>query len=186
MFYTYKVDDEIKLKEPMAYQAEELARGISEDYEYLNEFCPAPAAAVSLEEAQKLIESYNEWNRNLQGLYSLILVEDKIAGVFQLNKFDLINSTTEFGYWIFAKYQGRGIITRCFAAMLEYTFDELKFNRIEIKCAVANTKSQKIPERFGFTKEGILRQNQWLGDGFIDSILFSLLREEWEKPQNIS
>jgi ribosomal-protein-serine acetyltransferase len=181
MFYTYRVDEKIRLKEPMTHYAEELALGISQDYEYLNEFCPSPAAANSTEEAKKLIESYCEWNRTLQGLYSLILVENNIAGVFQLNRLDLINSTTEFGYWIFSKYQGKGLINKCCKAMLEYVFDELKFNRVEIKCAVENVKSQKIPEKFGFTREGILRQNQMLGEKWIDSILYSLLREEWEK-----
>lgn len=184
MFYTYKIDDEISLKEPMVYQAEELGAGISADYDYLREFCPAPATGNTLETARSLIENYCEQNRTLQGLYSLIIYQKQIAGVFQFNRFDFLNSTTEIGYWIFSKYQGKGLISRCCKSMLEYTFEELNFNRVEVKCAIANKKSQAIPRKFGFVEEGVLRQNEKLNGKFTDSILFSLLKEEWEKNKN--
>ncbi len=181
MFYTYKIDDEITLKEPMIYHSEALSLGINADYDYLKEFCPAPATGNTLEGATVLINNFCEQNRTLQGLYSLIFYKNEIAGVFQFNRFDFLNSTTEIGYWIFSKYQGLGIINRCAVPMIKYAFEELQFNRIEIKCAVENKKSQLIPQKLGFSKEGILRQAELINGKFLDTIIFSLLKEDWIK-----
>jgi ribosomal-protein-serine acetyltransferase len=180
MFYSYKVDDEITLREPMQYHAEELSQLIKDDYDYLKEFCPGLTSAHTKEVATALLDSYCETNRTLKGLYSLIFIENKIVGMIELNHFDFLNGTCEFGYWIFSKYQGRGIITRCCQSMLDYVFNELKFNRIEIKCGVLNERSQKIPQKLGFTKEGILRQNELVNGEYKDSVLYSMLREEWK------
>ncbi len=181
MFFSYKVDNEITLKEPTESYAAEFSKGVVEDYEYLSEFCSFPTVTRTETEANKLLAEYREVNKTLNGLHSLIIVENKLAGAFHLNRFDFFNSTTDFGYWLFSKYQGRGIITRCCEAMLEYSFNELRFNRIEIKCAADNLKSQIIPNKLGFQKEGVLRQNEWVNQRFSDSILFSMLREDWTK-----
>ena len=39
--------------------------------------------------------------------------------------------------------------------LLAYAFDELGLNQVEIACAEANTRSCAIPERLGFTREGL-------------------------------
>lgn len=184
MFFSYKIDNEITLKEPMEFYSEDFRRGIIENFDYLTQFCGFPADIQTKEGAIKTLEEYRTINRNLTGLHSLIIVDGKLAGSFQLNKFNLFNCTTEFGYWLFADFQGKGIISRCCEAMLDYSFNELNFNRIEIKCAVTNIKSQKIPKKFGFKEEGILRENEWLNGKFSDLILFSLLKSEWKNKKD--
>ena len=53
-------------------------------------------------------------------------------------------------------------------------------NRIQIQCAVGNTKSSNIPRRLGFTLEGIARAGELQADGrFSDIEVYSLLREEY-------
>ncbi|MBK9162321.1 MAG: GNAT family N-acetyltransferase [Acidobacteria bacterium] len=41
---------------------------------------------------------------------------------------------SEIGYWIDKAEEGQGIITRSTALLIEYAFEELKLNRIEIRC----------------------------------------------------
>lgn len=57
-------------------------------------------------------------------------------------------------------------------------FDRYSMNRIEIQCAANNLKSQGIPERLGFKKEGIKRAGQYLYDHYGDLLVNSLLKSE--------
>ncbi|MNY76832.1 putative ribosomal N-acetyltransferase YdaF [compost metagenome] len=70
-------------------------------------------------------------------------------------------------------------MTRCCTALINYGFSELGLQRIEIKAATTNTKSQAIPRRLGFKEEGILRQAELVGGKFLDLVLFAMLRDEW-------
>ena len=66
------------------------------------------------------------------------------------------------------------MMTDACRALIDTLFSEYDLNRIEIRAAVQNVKSQAIPERLGFTKEGCLRQCEWL------HFVYGLLKEEYE------
>ena len=76
---------------------------------------------------------------------------------------------------------GKGIMTRSVKAVLHYAFENLKLNKIEIRCGVGNAKSRAIPERLGFKLDGILRDEEWLYDHFHDIAVYSLLASEWKE-----
>jgi RimJ/RimL family protein N-acetyltransferase len=63
----------------------------------------------------------------------------------------------EIGYWIDTRFSGRGYITESTEAISKFAFIELNAKRVEIRCDSRNTKSRAIPEKLGFTLEGILK-----------------------------
>lgn len=67
------------------------------------------------------------------------------------------------------------------SALLDYLFETLNINRVEIQCAVGNHRSIAIPERLGFVNEGIKRDGQWLYDHYEDIVTYSLLSRDWNK-----
>ena len=75
-------------------------------------------------------------------------------------------------------------MTRSVKAVLHYAFENLKLNKIEIRCGVGNAKSRAIPERLGFKLDGILRDEEWLYDHFHDIAVYSLLASEWKDSMN--
>src|SRR6478735_2806845 len=92
--------------------------------------------------------------------------EGKIAGNIGLYHFDHQNKIAAIGYWLGEEFQGKGIITNACREIISYGFGTLGLNRVELKCGTENFKSQAIPERLGFTKEGILRQAELLNGSF--------------------
>ncbi len=93
---------------------------------------------------------------------------------------DRANRKTEIGYWLGEAYQGRGIMTRSVEALCGVAFGVLGLNRVQIQCAVGNSRSSAIPRRLGFTLEGIARAGELQADGrFSDIEVYSLLREEY-------
>ena len=72
-------------------------------------------------------------------------------------------------------------MTRACAAMVSYAFREWPLNRVQIRCATGNVRSCAIPQRLGFTREGVIRQSEWLYDHFVDLVLYSMLASEWHE-----
>jgi RimJ/RimL family protein N-acetyltransferase len=48
--------------------------------------------------------------------------------------------------------------------------------RLEIVCAVGNVRSQRVAEKVGALKEGVLRNRLLLPSGPSDAVMFSLVR----------
>ncbi len=65
----------------------------------------------------------------------------------------------EIGYWIRQSATGRGYVTEAVNDLTRFAFHELEARRVSIHCNVENQKSRAIPERLGFTLEGILRNH---------------------------
>lgn len=86
---------------------------------------------------------------------------------------------TEIGYWLGAKAQGRGLMTRSLTALLGYAFTEVGINRVVISVEVGNDRSRAIPERLGFTLEGIKRDGWRHGEQLVDLAVYSMLAREW-------
>ena len=90
-----------------------------------------------------------------------------------------MNRSTSIGYWLAEGYQGKGIMIKSCRSLIDYAFGNLGLNRVEIRCAVENSRSRAIPKNLGFTKEGIIRDAEWLYDHYVDHVVYGMLSEEW-------
>jgi RimJ/RimL family protein N-acetyltransferase len=71
----------------------------------------------------------------------------------------------EIGYWIDTRYSGNGYITESVEGITKFAFNELKAKRVEIRCDSGNIKSRAIPEKLGYSLEGILKNDGLSADG---------------------
>ncbi|MCC5787578.1 MAG: GNAT family N-acetyltransferase [Phycisphaerales bacterium] len=101
-----------------------------------------------------------------------------LCGVIGFNTLDRANHSARVGYWLDAQHRGKGIMTACCRALVDHAFSELDLHRIVIAVATDNHASQAIPDRLGFTKEGIEREAEWLYDRFVDFTINVLLRPD--------
>jgi ribosomal-protein-serine acetyltransferase len=85
----------------------------------------------------------------------------------------------EIGYWIGRAHEGRGIVTAACRALIGVGFGERGLHRITIRAGVDNARSRAIPERLGFTREGIERGGGRGSSGFYDLVVYGLLENEW-------
>ena len=65
--------------------------------------------------------------------------------------------------------------------MLQYAFEELNLNRVELRVNSANVAGVKAYEAAGFVREGTLRQAAWVEGHHEDILVMSVLRQEWQK-----
>ena len=102
------------------------------------------------------------------------------AGTIGFNEIHKANRIGVVGYWLGEECQGNGIMSKAFKALIDYRFNELKLNRIEVRVALENKKSRALPQRFGFKEEGHIRQAEWLYDHYVDHVVYGLLASEWK------
>jgi len=66
-------------------------------------------------------------------------------------------------------------------SVIEFIFSSTKINRIEATVHTENNRSLNVLKRFGFHREGILREYvQWEGE-YWDMALFSMLEKDCVK-----
>ena len=71
----------------------------------------------------------------------------------------------EIGYWIDTRHSGKGYITEAVEGITKFAFEILNARRVDIRCDSKNLKSRAIPEKLGFTLEGIFKNATLSGDG---------------------
>lgn len=152
---------------------------------YLSEWLPWVSSTKKLEDTEGFIKESMQHNTNGTRLTTFILYQEELAGSIGVVSFNKDNKSCEIGYWLSEKMQGQGIMTQTCKAFIDHLFKTKSINRIEIKVAIGNTKSQAVPLRLGFTKEGVLRQGLLLYGHYFDLSLFSLLRYEWEASSQL-
>jgi RimJ/RimL family protein N-acetyltransferase len=110
-----------------------------------------------------------------------IIYDENMIGSGELNIRDSINKVGEIAYIVNPEYWGKGIATDVAKLLINYGFKEFRLHRIYATCDPRNIGSSKVLEKVGMTKEGRIRQNLLIKDGWRDSLLFSVLEQEWEK-----
>ena len=92
-----------------------------------------------------------------------------------INQLHPVHQFANLGYWVRSSCTGHGIAVAAVRLCAQFGFAELHLKRLEILTAAGNVRSQRVAEKAGATREGVLRQRLNIGDVWHDAVLFSLL-----------
>lgn len=82
------------------------------------------------------------------------------------------------GYWLAPEARGRGVATHATLLMARWAFAELGTARLELTCGPDNEASQRVAQRCGFIREGLLRSHIPFKGQRRDTVIFSMLPDE--------
>jgi ribosomal-protein-serine acetyltransferase len=176
------VDDFLELRQISEDDAFDLTALIDRNRAYLKEWLPWLDKNIDIRDTARFIGRSMAQASDNNGLTFGIVFNGALAGVVGQVYLDLRQSETELGYWLDARYQGQGIMTRAAARLIDHAFEEQKCVRVFMHCAVGNVKSRAIPERLGFVQEGVLRDAEWLYDHYVDLVVYSMEKTAWIRP----
>lgn len=179
VMFIHPVDENTTLAMVEMHDAEELFALVDDSRMYLREWLPWVDANVSIDETRAFVDAAHKQYARGDGFQCCIRYKSKIVGIIGLHRVDRFHKHTEIGYWLAEEYQGRGIMTACCRALVDFVFTEYRLHRVEIRAATGNQKSCAIPERLGFTLEGALRESEWVNDRFVDSAVYAMLDRDW-------
>ncbi|MGN5954041.1 GNAT family N-acetyltransferase [Sphingobacterium lactis] len=178
------VNEHIVLERTSSKYAPELFQIIERNRNYLSEFLPwVPGMKLDSDFYGYISNAVIKNEEKYEASFT-ILYNEEAVGRIGLHHINWNNKNAAIGYWIDQDKNGKGIVINACKRLIKYGFEELNLNRIEIKAAVNNTKSQAIPQKLNFKEEGILRQAELVNDEYLDIKVFSMLKEEFQDYNN--
>lgn len=178
-----KIDDRLSLEiisEPIANL---LFKAIDDNRAHLSVFLPWVENMKDSDDFLLYLIASRHLAAEGKELSYAILFDQIPVGRIGLHNINNQNKNASIGYWLTKSAEGNGLILKSCRALINYGFQELKLKRIEIKAAVENIRSQAVPQKLGFTKEGILRKSELVNHEFHNIVLYSILDEEWNSLQ---
>ncbi len=177
---TITVDENIKLEITSPKFALELYNVIDNNRNHLSEFLPWIVNVQSEQDFRLYLENCEHLYEEKKEVSFIILFNENPVGRIGLHHLHQQNKIGSIGYWLDKNAEGKGIVTKSCIKLIDYGFRKIHLNRIEVKAAVKNSRSQVIPENLNFKKEGILRQAEFVNNEFIDLFIYSMLKDEWK------
>jgi RimJ/RimL family protein N-acetyltransferase len=136
------------------------------------------------------LEDTIELLRRFRGLFDTD--RDFVLGLFEPDESRVLGGSglhtrhgpeaLEIGYWLRVDAEGKGLASEAAAALTRVAFERCGVDRVEVRVDPANERSQRVPERLGFTREATLRRRLpgKLGGGDPrDAVVFSMFASEF-------
>jgi ribosomal-protein-alanine N-acetyltransferase len=108
-----------------------------------------------------------------------IRVDGRLAGQVTLD--NIVRGALRsgyLGYWIDRSVAGRGMASLAVALVCDHAFGAVGLHRVEADIRPENLPSQRLVERLGFTREGLLRRYLDIDGDWRDHISYALLAED--------
>ena len=106
--------------------------------------------------------------------------DDQLIGTCRLGLAGT-HGAAKLGYAIAAAHWGNGYATDAARTMLDFGFDRLRLHRVTAAIGPDNPASHAVVKRLGFTREGVLRGHVFTNGAWRDSVLYSILADEWDQ-----
>jgi ribosomal-protein-serine acetyltransferase len=177
--FTHRLDDDRWLRIPEETDAEELYELTAANREMLAEWMPWAVEATRETTLEFIRARRLEFVSN-RGFSTVIVERGRIVGSIGFPQVNHDERSCEIGYWLGRSAQGRGTVTLAVRALIDHAFGAWKLHRVMIQAGTGNARSRAVPERLGFTLEGVLRQAERYADGhYVDLAVYGLLAPEW-------
>ncbi|MBN4080562.1 GNAT family N-acetyltransferase [Beggiatoa alba] len=173
-----QIDTDIKLSLTIVQYADELFSLIDNNRNFLKTWLSWVDEIQKPGDTKNFIQLQLSKLHESEALHQTIFYKGKIAGVLSYNKIDREKGIGYIGYWLGKEYNGKGIMTLAVRDLIKLGFDHLPIQKVDIRCAVENSKSRAIAERLGFKNKGIIRRAEKVDGKYHDHVVYGLLQDE--------
>jgi ribosomal-protein-alanine N-acetyltransferase len=113
---------------------------------------------------------------------------DKMIGEVMLQEMDFEQKKAELAFWLSESHWKNGIITEAIKAVIDFAFNKLHINRLEISAFTENEGSNNLAKKLGFKYEGTRREVSIPESTkkVHDDNVYSLLKKEYKNEKTLS
>jgi ribosomal-protein-alanine N-acetyltransferase len=127
--------------------------------------------------AEQLLElNRSRWDRGEAATFSICDGTGSCVGHVFLNLSGMGRASV--GYWLLPEARGRGLASRAVALVARWALRDLALARLALLTEPSNQQSQRVAERNGFLREGVLRSYTEIDGRRVDQVSFSLLASD--------
>jgi RimJ/RimL family protein N-acetyltransferase len=184
------VSPRLTLRAFRATDASELLHLYQSNRERLSDSFPKSVASLIDEDTARIYiqGKATEWEAGTGFWYGILSRfnpgEPRLIGQVQIKNVDWELSRAEIAYLLDREFEGRGLMSEALSLILEACFDSLGLNKVFLRAIVGNDRSSKLAQRFGFIKEGTLREEFLTLDGKrVDLNYFGMLSSEFNSTR---
>lgn len=108
----------------------------------------------------------------------LIAEGNRLAGGITLGNIRRgVSQSGQIGYWLGERHAGKGLMSDALAAIVPHAFSKLGLHRLEAACIPGNRRSERVLEKAGFAREGLMRSYLKIGGRWQDHHLYARINE---------
>lgn len=175
------VDDQLCISGLEPAMAADLFRLVDGNRTYLKRWLPWLDANRSEEDSLNFINNSLLAFEKKEQIVWAVNFRDKVVGIISFNVINWSTRTAQIGYWLAEAETGKGLISKCVTSIEGLAFDEMELEKIEIRCAVENWSSRRIPENLGYSLEGVIRRAENLYGRIVDHAVYGKLKIERDR-----
>jgi ribosomal-protein-serine acetyltransferase len=143
----------------------------------------------ALDEPMEMLTTYADYLQELDGYChginpqneTGIWLDGRLAGMASMSHLEGSFTAVEFGYWIAEEHEGKGIITRCVSALMDYAVANMNVHRFVIGCAAPNKHSRAVPERLGYRVYVTKPNGEVVGNFTYDRVEYGIRASAWRE-----
>ncbi len=132
---------------------------------------------------QMSMKELDKWFDNLRSDERWFIIEKKNKSKVGQIFFMPSGSCFEIGYRLIPEERGKGYCTEAAKIIVDYLFLTRSIVRVQAHTNPENLASQRVLEKAGFQKEGLIRKPIFIRGKWTDGLLYSILSEEWKEPK---
>lgn len=171
--------DKIRLR-PL--QAEDVAQWLAEEQDsqtvrFLNYGITLPQTEADAAAFAERYANFNNLDERI--MFSIETLAGELAGGINIHSMDRKNGTFETGTRLYRRFRGQGYAYEAKCIVLRYAFEELRFQKYNIRCIEINESMINHARRLGCQEEGRIRRHIYTNGRCYDELIFGLTAEEF-------
>lgn len=169
--------DDVTLRPYAVADAPEICQAVHESLKELLPWMPWCHPNYSLHDSRTWLENQvKAFQAGMAFEFAIVSTDGRYLGGCGVNDIGQANRRGNIGYWVRTSEARRGVATAAVRLAYQWAMENTNLIRLEILIAVGNTASQRVAEKAGAVREGILRKRLVLHDEVHDAVMFSLIR----------
>jgi RimJ/RimL family protein N-acetyltransferase len=170
---------QVRIRRYRAGDASAVYEAVRESFAELSRFMEWCSPTYARSDAAQWVKSRPAaWKAKSE--YSFLIEDEaeRVLGACGLNRIEQLSGTANLGYWVRTSATGRGVCTAAVKQLRKFAFEEAGLFRLEIIAAVENIASQRVAEKAGAIREGVLRQRLMASGVRHDAVLYAILKTD--------